>query len=220
LLGYVNNSEGELDGSHWLVALGVEVHLSETTGLYTLRGYYKTFVERKAKIAIVKIAEGYWDQDGIAKLLHTLHSFLMRDPAEFRTPQHLSLHTRHCVDNGFVYKVYDSREHQTSREPEPNFLLLENCETVIAQSRLTIIRYPFIDGSHLPSNSSQIRTAIEALLVIHNLHHYLHGDLRASNIVFSDSGSKIIDFDLAKPLESNSRYPPHSMSRLKMVNVT
>lgn len=209
LLGYVNNSECDLDTDHWLISLGVEVYFSEQSGTYTLKGYYKTVDEnRKAKIAIVTLGSGYWDENGIPKLLNTLYSFLMRDPDEFIVPNQIIMHTRHYIDNsnGFVYKVYDSREHFTTRNPEPNLIFIENCEKIIDKKKLIIIRYPFIPGSHIPPNSTQIQTLIQTLKNIHN-QQYIHGDIRASNIVFADSDSKIIDFDLSCHIESISKYP-------------
>lgn len=107
-----------------------------------------------------------------------------------------------CLEEDFVWKVFDYRERKVPeverRSPEFSLKFIPNCEKVVETTDLTLIRYPRIQGSHSPQTVRQWMVVIESVLGFHAA-NIVHGDLRASNIIFHDDkeGATIIDFDLA-----------------------
>ena len=73
---------------------------------------------------------------------------------------------------------------------------------------VNILSYPFIPGSHSPPTSAQLRAVLRSVISLHKA-GYVHGDIRASNIVFcpSSGSSQLIDFDYCGE-EGKARYPP------------
>ena len=72
---------------------------------------------------------------------------------------------------------------------------------------LSVIRYPRVAGSHAPLLVGQWISVIKSVQGFH-ANGIVHGDLRASNIVFSEvgNGATIIDFDFAGENDTK-RYP-------------
>lgn len=69
-----------------------------------------------------------------------------------------------------------------------------------------LISYPFVHGTHQASTVAQFLQVLEQLHCLH-LRGNCHGDIRGSNIVFSNDGqSKVIDFDFAGK-SGEKRYP-------------
>jgi len=107
-----------------------------------------------------------------------------------------------CLEEGCVWKVFDYRERQVSdadkRSPEFSLRFIPNCEKVVEAVDMTLIRYPRIRGSHIPKTVRQWMSVVKSVQRFH-AENIVHGDLRASNIVFHDDkeGATIIDFDLA-----------------------
>jgi serine/threonine protein kinase len=63
-----------------------------------------------------------------------------------------------------------------------------------SQGQLQIIKTPFLDGKHVCTSSIQAVSLIQELKTLHGK-GFSHGDIRAFNCVFSDTGSHLIDFD-------------------------
>jgi hypothetical protein len=63
-----------------------------------------------------------------------------------------------------------------------------------AQGQLQIIETPFKDGEHVCTSPAQAVSLIQDLRTLHR-NGCSHGDIRAFNCVFSDTGSHLIDFD-------------------------
>lgn len=66
-------------------------------------------------------------------------------------------------------------------------------------SKGRVIRYPVVQGSHIPTHASQFVPILEQLQSMHNA-GFVHGDIRLSNMVFNPmhpNQSRLIDFDMA-----------------------
>jgi serine/threonine protein kinase len=82
------------------------------------------------------------------------------------------------------------------------------------EDSLTIISYDKEPGNHAPSFVGHMVQVVQKVAQLHQS-KVIHGDLRFSNIVFSDSKadvikSTIIDFDYSRTFDTtNSVYPPN-----------
>lgn len=122
-----------------------------------------------------------------------------------------------------VYRAYDSRPWRISRSPQVYQAEPRCVSTEITQDgswdenegkyqifdfrgKLTIIRIPFVNGSHVPQSWEQLIDVAKDLQQYHN-RDIVHGDPRLLNFVFGNP-SKIIDFDFGGFLGNNPTYPP------------
>ena len=115
------------------------------------------------------------------------------------------------VEN-IVYKIFDYRQREQlpdQRTIQCNCNFLPNAQLYYSGTSVNIISYDFIPGSHAPQHCAQLRAVVENLLLLHN-QNYVHGDIRASNIVFADDfkKSQLIDFDFCGK-DSRTRYPQY-----------
>ncbi len=71
--------------------------------------------------------------------------------------------------------------------------------------QLQVISVPYKEGSHVATKLTDFIPIIQQLQALHG-RGYVHGDIRAFNVVFGREGAGLIDFDLSgKP---NTTYPP------------
>ena len=209
LFSYVNNSVQEVEKRRWLVALGVLVKLNEVGGTIELFAYHTINEGIRWKLATVKLFAGSWDASTVGRLVWTLYKFVSRNPDEFNYPanfREISMNNNNSNvmindDATFVYKVFDNRYkiQKSRRQWLASKQNIEGCEVVIASddtdtAEMAILKYPYIQGSHLPEDSQQVATCVVALRSLHEA-GLVHCDIRASNIIFRPAGSKIIDFD-------------------------
>jgi hypothetical protein len=68
-----------------------------------------------------------------------------------------------------------------------------------------LVSYCYIPGSHEATSVGQFASLIEQIAKIHKK-RIVHGDIRLGNVVFTDSGAELIDFDLCGK-ERRDRYP-------------
>ena len=78
---------------------------------------------------------------------------------------------------------------------------------ISSDCRFSILTYPFLNGTHVPTSIKQFRGIIRMLDKLH-VAGYVHGDIRLCNLVFSDNGldGYLIDYDLAGKANVD-RYP-------------
>ena len=62
--------------------------------------------------------------------------------------------------------------------------------------KLRIIAIPYKEGEHFPKQPSDFKAVIKQLQLLHD-HGYVHGDIRAFNVVFCGTDSGLIDFDFS-----------------------
>jgi serine/threonine protein kinase len=106
------------------------------------------------------------------------------------------------LEEHYVWKVFDYRERNVPEEDRRwgrySLKFIPGCEAILETTDLALIRYPRISGSHAPHIVGQW---ISVIMSVRRLHaeKIVHGDLRASNIVFGNGneGATIIDFDFA-----------------------
>ena len=68
-----------------------------------------------------------------------------------------------------------------------------------------ILEYPFIEGSHEPTSVEEVVHILYQLLTLHK-DNCVHGNICASNIVFGQFKSSLIDFDLSGK-DNETKYP-------------
>lgn len=185
------------------VALDVEIILSATDhadelGWMCLSGFH--LVEGR-KVGFANIWQGPLTDHSVSRLLSAIELVAQ---SNFSLLRHSLWHQvkNSCLDEDFVWKVFDYRERKVPeaerRSPKFSLQFIPNCEKVVEAGDLTLIRYPRIHGSHTPHAVRQWMSVINSVLDFHEA-KIVHGDLRASNIIFHDDkeGATIIDFDLA-----------------------
>jgi serine/threonine protein kinase len=82
------------------------------------------------------------------------------------------------------------------------------------RGQVMVLSSPRIPGQHYATSVQQLLDAVNEL---ENLHaaDYVHGDIRAFNIIFSNSGARLIDFDMSGKVDQDStRYPQGYAHRL------
>ena len=72
--------------------------------------------------------------------------------------------------------------------------------------QVEVISVPFYQGCHECKNIQQAITLIKWFIELHD-EGFVHGDIRAFNLVFSDDGSKPIDFDFGGAI-GKVKFPP------------
>lgn len=185
------------------VALDIEIILSATDhadelGWMHLNGFR---LGDGRKVGFANIWQGPLNAHSVSRLLSAIE---MVAESNFSSLAHRLWQQvkNSCLEEDFVWKVFDYRERKVPeaerRSPEFSVKFIPNCEKVVEATDLTLIRYPRIQGSHTPQTVRQWMVVIESVLGFHAA-KIVHGDLRASNIIFHDDkeGATIIDFDLA-----------------------
>jgi hypothetical protein len=75
------------------------------------------------------------------------------------------------------------------------------------KGQLMVLSTGFIKGKHYATSVSQLLGAVTDLEKLHN-GGYVHGDIRAYNIIFGENTAQLIDFDIAGLQElSSTKYP-------------
>ena len=105
------------------------------------------------------------------------------------------------ISDGRVWKVFDYRGRNVPsterRSSEWSLRYMLGCRAHCFTSDLCIISYPYIVGSHRPSVAKHFVSLIKCLQALHK-DGIVHGDVRASNVVFGENGiASLIDFDFA-----------------------
>lgn len=112
-----------------------------------------------------------------------------------------------------VFKAF-SRTSARRLEPSLNFLgaQIELQDVPIGKKIVSIISYPYIEGSHTAENVAQLVAIARCVLNMHTA-GWCHSDVREANMVFTRPAatSCLIDFDFAHNITessgSDARYP-------------
>jgi len=120
-------------------------------------------------------------------------------------PSNSLLQRRIVFHRDQVLKVFDSRYSlvQSPRSPI-GYCWLDGAVVEELTDGLTIVRYPHIDGKHVPTRTTQVVNIIRQLGRLHDA-SWCHGDIRAANLVFGESKSSIIDFDMSRLLDDTNK---------------
>jgi hypothetical protein len=217
LFGYVNNLDHQRDAKTKLLVIGAIVIISQVSTI-SLKAYYKVNDGNNFKLAVVDLYEGLWDAQSLTKVLHAIQCWLQTDAREFECGttesdgvNELRIDGRNVlIHDDVVTKVFDYRKREViplnRRNHTPSVQYIPNCELVVGEEDLAIIRYPFIAGNHLPASCKQVIGVLRHLMQIHDDGN-IHMDIRASNLVFNENGGgSVIDFDFCSPV-SDAVYP-------------
>jgi hypothetical protein len=112
----------------------------------------------------------------------------------------------HCFIGNVVYKAFDYRHRQRQdawRRTSDVYLSigeslgLSNVKSVIDLPDFKLISYSFISGTHQPQVVAHLTQLFEKLQLLH-ANGLAHGDIRLSNLIFTDHPQTfIIDFDFS-----------------------
>lgn len=104
--------------------------------------------------------------------------------------------------NGFVYKLYDKKDCLS-----PNLDLMRSLDlfhglelgSIDQTQRFRFLKYKYFKGTNTYSCKEQFSKIASILSKLHQ-QDYVHSDIRAANLVFSDCDNEavIIDFDLTE----------------------
>ena len=98
-----------------------------------------------------------------------------------------------------VFKLYDYRHRSVAedqrRNHELSVRLIPGCTTLLSAPDLCIISYPLIARDDTLS-VRHVRSLIKVVIDLHQ-ENIVHGDIRASNVIFSQGRAHLIDFDFA-----------------------
>jgi hypothetical protein len=74
------------------------------------------------------------------------------------------------------------------------------------KGQLLILSSPYIKGKHYASSVKELLGVVSHLELLHE-QGYVHGDVRAYNIIFSGDDGHLIDFDIGGLDEESTKYP-------------
>lgn len=218
---------------HFLpVMLGIILCVHETPRL-VVRGYS---IRRTGKVDDVVLCEALLENTEIVgRILVAMKNFaesISTDPKcwtfgdeyawieNIEKSKHRQLSSNVCIVEGHtVYKIYDYRFRNPcvtlddQRKDKYNLQFIPNCERLIHfpadihQTSFSIIKYPYMKGTHVAKTSKQFSVVANFLVQLHE-QKLVHGDVRCCNIVFSDDceSAHVIDFDFCGETGS-ARYP-------------
>ena len=201
-IAYSVNLSPQLLPGH--VGLDIEIILSATdhsnNELGWMRVYGFRLVEGR-KVGFANVWQGPLTVESISRLLSSIEIVARCNFAPL-TPNLWQRVKNSSFDQDFVWKVFDYRDRQVHaadrRSPQFSLKFIPGCLAILEATDLTLIRYPRIPGSHTPQAVCQWISVIKSVQGFHAA-SIVHGDLRASNIIFHSDKKEatIIDFDLA-----------------------
>jgi serine/threonine protein kinase len=110
-----------------------------------------------------------------------------------------------CLEvDGYMYKAFRTG---SDRNASMYRHLSVPVEYVVRRIRgMTIIRYPKIEGGHVPQTLAHVCSLLGAVIALHH-NGVVHADLRFYNVVFkTDNMAALLDFDLSG--QPGKTYPP------------
>lgn len=158
----------------------------DTFGEIKITGYYPTSGDKRSKrnrnrkkikykILSANIISFSITLDTISRMNQTLEKYF----SNLKQEKDFSLIRNVYIRNGIVYKYF---KEEYCKHPELAVQFIPNCE-ILFNTR--VLKYNFISGSHIPHNIKQLVDIIIQLCDIHEL-NICHGDIRLSNMIFSD----------------------------------
>jgi hypothetical protein len=140
------------------------------------------------------------------------------EPIIYSTPISYSIPDKDCTSlkqtptgrvhlkDSRVLKYFDTEE----KIYIPNFDIVQQLlpevriDNVTTDSRITVLSYKYIEGSHVPQNIKEFIGILRAVKYLHEK-NIVHADIRLCNCIFTGNNSFLIDFDLAR--EIPAKYP-------------
>ena len=98
------------------------------------------------------------------------------------------------VKKKLVGKYYDPKFHYIPCKEVIAFIPGARC-IFSTESRFQILQYPYLEERHSLQNVAEVVVAIRALDMFH-AEHYVHGDIRESNMIVSGNSVNFVDVDM------------------------
>lgn len=158
----------------------------------------------------VRVWEGCFDKNSCAAMLHACDEVAKFNHSPSTGANYFRITNNVWESNSRIYKVYDYRnrsiKQDQQRKTQPNIEHIKGVELEVGEDDFRIISYPKIDGTWFPTKVQHIISLVETVKLLHDK-KCVHGDIRASNVVFgSDGSATLIDFDWAG-LPNGAKYP-------------
>ena len=178
----------------------------------TMKFYIFAFASAEnKKVAVVQLFYGTLDQDTLYKLMLVIKLWATTIFDSSNQPFNLTAGNTSIYSNR-IFKSYDynlklyseiplfSIHAKDRRDPVYySYLSSKNYTKLIDTPDLKLISYDFIEGGHNANNLCNFINLLTELKYMHN-EGIVHGDIRESNIIFSQDGnSSLIDFDYSGP---------------------
>lgn len=183
-------------------------------------GFHPCHAE-ESRMSAIATWKGEGSEQSIAKLLSTVGLFAQHimgmqtsraSRSEWSYPSRTVAIERPIAGRAMVHKLYDYRKElrgppdfQRKHKQMVRFGKKVEYELGGESSDLVVLQYPYIDGEHIAASVQHFVSAIQSVGQLHE-EGVVHGDIRASNLVFEGNGScTLIDFDFAG--STSDRYP-------------
>ncbi len=190
VLSYAINMSLQLRQGEVLLAAEAYLHMDDMRlRLYGVR------VADDTKLGTALLFEGPLCVSSLAGLLAAVEVVAHANAAP---PAPWTMLKNVAIGEGCVWKVFDYRGRQVPaeqrRDPTLSLSEIPHCRCEVQTPDIAVISYPRMEGSHILSLASQFVALVERL---HGLHArgFVHGDVRASNVIFSGETATLIDFD-------------------------
>ncbi len=161
-----------------------------------LRLYGVRVVEER-KLGIALLFEGPLCVSSLAGLLAAV-DIVAR--ANMALPTAWTMLKNVAIGDGRVWKAFDYRGRQVPveqrRDPTLSLSEIPLCRYEVHTPDFAIISYAYIEASPLSPLASQFVVLVECLQDLH-VRGLVHGDIRASNVIFGRETATLIDFDFA-----------------------
>jgi hypothetical protein len=193
------------------VLLLVEVIIRPTSGdafaWLTVTGCH--VVTKDRLLARVLLWTGSLTARSFENLLQACDMVAKWNTQQARHPAWHCINTNVAFSESMMYKAFDYRGRPVAKEArrraDLSLQLIQHCERVVVCEDLVVISYPRLEGNHKPTKVGHFICLIESLAHLHE-RGIVHGDIRASNIIFgANGGATLIDFDFSG--DESRKYP-------------
>jgi serine/threonine protein kinase len=177
----------------WTIILSATDHAEELGWMHV----YGFRLNEGRKVGVASIWQGPLTAESMGQLFSSIEIVARANLAPVGPSMWCQVKNS-CLEEHHVWKIFDYRERNVAdrRSPLYSMKFIPNCKAIVETTDLTLIRYPRIPGSHTPHIVGQWISVIKAVQRLH-AENIVHGDLRASNIIFHKDNEEatIIDFD-------------------------
>eukprot|EP00824_Muranothrix_gubernata_P024293 TRINITY_DN698_c1_g1_i6.p1 TRINITY_DN698_c1_g1~~TRINITY_DN698_c1_g1_i6.p1 ORF type:complete len:744 (+),score=136.39 TRINITY_DN698_c1_g1_i6:197-2428(+) len=204
--GYIKNLTCLLNDENYPLMLGVTLSVLNMPQV-RVHGYYE---HQRCRLADVLLFTGEASPDVLGRVVYALEAFsqllIQAYPLTEPFPERSDGNVRVAYEDDRVYKLYDYQGRAVLDPRHPNLSIAEYPEgrLLVDGEDLKVLSYKLISGSHTATSTTQVADVVKHLARLHD-RGYVHGDIRASNIVFG-AASRLIDYDFAGKC-GVTRYP-------------
>ncbi len=206
---YAINVSSQMGVGHVLLVAEMILHPSDQVDAFAWLTVTGCHVEGR-RLVRVPLWEGPLSDTSMERFLKACDAVAAWNTREGRATAWRCVNANVAVSAERVFKVFDYRGRDNVAPAERrcadlSVLFIPDCEKVISAQDLVVISYPRLEGSHTAHTVRHFASLIASVSRLHR-DGVVHGDIRASNIVFTEGGqAQLIDFDYSG--DTNRTYP-------------